>query len=161
MRKFDPDKIVATVELQQMVVDYCHELDVNGGINVTQYFTEDCLVDVGAIVYRGHAAMRQHYDDHREFVRKEYNNERVQGHGFTNLKIEFHGKDRATLTYLVVNFSAPGKAPIFNATTPTIITDCRFECRLEADGHWRIAEFYGAPIFVGNDPYLNKAVVGG
>jgi hypothetical protein len=160
MRKFDKDQALAAVELKQLLADYCHELDANKGRNLTQYFTEDCIVDVGVIKYQGHAEMRQHYIDHGEAVAKMKDASHTARHGFTNFKVTFENADRATVTYLVVNFSAEGKEPIMNGSTPSVITDCRFECRREADGQWKVFAFYGAPIFVGNDPYLTKAVVG-
>ena len=65
----------------------------------------------------------------------------------------------ATVEFIMQNFSAAGSPPLFGATTPTIVSDCRLLCRREDDGAWRIAEFTGAPIFVGDDPLQNKALV--
>jgi len=161
MRKFTLENAVAALELQQMVADWCHELDSNGGLDLTGFFTDDAVVAAGRISYTGRAAMQKFYEDRAERVRtQQKDGVRTARHGFTNLQISFDGDDRATLKFLIINFSQEGKPPVLDATTPTVASDCRFECQRDADGQWLITGFYGAPIFVGSDPFLNKIVVG-
>jgi hypothetical protein len=162
MRTFNLETAAAALDLEQMVADWCRDLDVNGGLNSTDFFTEDCIVEAGRISYKGHAAMQKFYQDRAERVRAEQKDGvRTARHVFTNLRFLFEGNDRVTLTFLIINFSGSGKAPLFDATVPSVVSDVRFECRRDAKGQWRIAEFHGAPIFVGNDPFLIKAVVTG
>jgi hypothetical protein len=156
MRKFTPETAVDAIELQQLVADWCHELDKNNCRNVMQYFTEDCFVDMGAVSYKGHAAMKKFYEDRNERVRTQQKDGiRTQRHGIALLRIVFEDKDRAVVTFLLINFSGEGPPPLMNATTPTIATDVHFECHQDADGLWRIGTFIGRPIFIGNDPFLN------
>jgi len=159
MRKFDQTAATDAFELNQMLVDFWHELDVHGGRKATQFFTEDCVVEIGAYAYTGHAAMKKQYDDHAEAVRAMAGG-REQRHTVSNFRVSFPEKDRATVSYIVVNFSAQGKAPVVNASTPTLVTDCRWECRRGTDGQWLVVQFSGTPIFLGNEPYLNTQVVG-
>ncbi|TAK99328.1 MAG: nuclear transport factor 2 family protein [Rhodospirillaceae bacterium] len=161
MRKFTPESAVDVIELQQLVADWCHELDTNGGLDVAKLFTEDCIVDFGRVSYTGRAATTKFYQDRAERVRTQQKDGiRTQRHGITNIRIVFEGKDRAHVTFLIINFSGEGGPPLMNATTPTIVTDTRFECRHDTDGVWRIKAFYGTPIFIGNDPFLNQGMVG-
>ena len=161
MRRFSNEMAIAAIELEQMVADYCHVLDCNEGENGTPFFTEDCVVEVGAISYRGHAAMKKFYSDVAEHARSgEKDGVWTSRHGFINFRVSFSAETRATVNFLFVNFSGFGKPPLLASTTPTIISDARFECRREADGQWRICEFYGTPIFVGDDPLVNKMVTG-
>jgi hypothetical protein len=161
VRKFNHETAIAAIELEQMVADYCHLLDCNDGVNGTVFFTEDCVVEAGAISYQGHAGMKKFYSDVAEQVRTgQQNGVWTSRHGFTNFRVSFPEKDRATVNFLFVHFSHSGKPPIPRSSTPTIISDARCECRREADGQWRIAEFYGGPVFVGDDAHMNKIVFG-
>jgi hypothetical protein len=159
-RTFNMDSFIAAVELKQMVTDYCAELDLNNGMNVTDFFTEDAVVKTGAIDYAGHAAMKKFYAERAEKIHALKDGTRTARHGYTNFKVTFPEKDLATVTFLVVYFSGEGKPPLLNATTPSIVADSKFECRRSADGQWRIFRFTGQPVFVGADPFVNKAVVG-
>lgn len=160
MRTFDRETAIAAIELEQMVADYCHLLDCNDGVNGTVFFTEDCVVEAGLISYRGHDEMKKFYSAVAERVRTQQDGVWTSRHGFTNFRVTFPGKDRATVHFLFVNFSGSGSAPLLNASKPSVVSDARLECLREADGQWRIFEFHGKPIFVGDDPHLNKIVVG-
>jgi hypothetical protein len=81
-------------------------------------------------------------------------------HGFANFRVSFSQPGRATVHFLFINFSGAGSPPIANGSTPTIVSDARFECCRSTDGQWRIQSFHGAPIFIGNDPLVNKMVTG-
>jgi hypothetical protein len=160
MPRFNADNVADALELQQLVADWCDELDTNHGSQVTQYFTEDCRVRAGSIQYDGHEGMKDFYRRTIEASKKAYaETGRESRHVFTNLRIRFDGPDKATLEFLNIMFSSPGRPPIFDATVPNIVTDVRFECRRDANKDWKVAEFYGNPIFVGNDPFLKKAML--
>jgi hypothetical protein len=160
MRKFDPETAISAIELHQLMAEFGHELDVNGGLNITQFYTEDCNYVVGGNSFRGHPAVAKFYADRGERVRtQQKDGARTQRHAITNLRISFEGKNQATVNYLMVNYSAAGNAPIMDFAGPSVVADCRMACRREVDGLWRIAEFTSAPVFVGNDPFLNAAVL--
>ena len=159
MRTFTPETAVDVIELQQLVVDWGHELD-QGCLNVTQYFTEDCFVDMGALSYTGHAAMKKFYDDRNARVlTQQKDGIRTQRHGIASLRILVDSKDRARATFLIINFSGGGKPPLLNGTTPSIVTDVLFEFRRDTGHPWRISSFIGKPQFLGNDPFLSGGVV--
>jgi hypothetical protein len=161
MRTFTSETALAAVELEQLVADWCRDLDANGGLGAFRFFTEDCVVDCGAIAYNGHAGMKKFYLDRAERVRTtEKDGARSARHSYASLRVMIAGVDRATVTFAIINFSGSGHAPLFNATTPAIVSDVRLECRRAKDGAWLIAGFYGWPIFVGADPFVNRMVVG-
>jgi SnoaL-like domain len=148
------------MELHQLIAEWGSELDINGGLTVDRLCTADCTYLVGGNPFRGAAAITKFYSDRAERVRtQQKDGVRTQRHTISNLRIAFKGKDHAEVNFIIVNYSAEGKAPVLNLVGPTIVADCRMECRREADGEWRIALFDSAPIFVGNDPFLNASVV--
>ena len=160
MRKFDTESAVSALELQQLVVDWCHDIDTNGGAGASAYFSEDCVGDSGVISFKGHAGLKKYYADRLAVIRATPEGIRTSRHGFSNLRISFENKDRATLNFLIFTFAANGPPPIADATVPVAVSDSRFECRREGDGHWRVFEFVGRPIFLGGDDFAKKALTG-
>jgi hypothetical protein len=160
MPRFGSETAATAMELQQLILDWGHDLDINGGLNVANLCTEDCNYLIGGNSHRGHAAVTKFYFDRAERIRtQQKDGVRTQRHTISNIRVAFQGKDQATVRFMVVNYSAEGKAPARNLVGPTIVADSRMECRREADGEWRIALFDSEPIFVGNDPFLNATVV--
>jgi hypothetical protein len=159
MRKFTMEQALDAIELEQMVVDYFQTLDLEGGGAGLHFFTEDVVVDIGAIKYTGHEGMKKFYAGVAERV-KATGEARTGRHGYTNFKVVFPEKNRATVTVLNVTWSGAGTPPLMNASVPSIVTEVRWEARKEADGQWKWFGYYGKPLFVGNDPFLQKSVVG-
>jgi hypothetical protein len=157
MRKFDQETAIAAVELQQMVTDYLAILDGPGGGAGLDFFTEDVEVKLGTTIsYTGRTEMKKFFEGVAERLRAEKDG-RTSRHGYVNFKVTFPEKNRATVTVISVSFAGSGKPPLLNATTPSAVTDVRWECRREADGQWRIFGYYSQPIFVGNNPPLLSA----
>lgn len=113
MRKFNVETTIAAFELEQLVGDWCRELDTNSGLNAAEFFTENCVVNTSRVSYEGCAAMKQFYQGRLDPVRAEQKHGmRTARHMFTNLRIAIEQKDRATVSFLITNFSGPGKAPL-------------------------------------------------
>lgn len=145
--------------LQQLISEYCYELDLTGGINAFRFFTTDGRLEVGTMAFTGHGEMKGFYRGFLEQVREsEPMGKRTTRHVFTNLRIDYVDADVAVVDFIVMNFSSGGVPPILGATSPTVISDARCKCRRSADGSWLIAEFTGAPIFLGDDPLQQKAL---
>jgi hypothetical protein len=159
MRKFTQDEAIAAVELQQMVTDYFQILDSQGGGASLDFFTPDVDVNIGVIKYSGHDGMAKFYQAGADRL-KASGMTRTGRHGYTNFRVTFPEKNRATVTVMNVTWAGPGKPPLVDATLPSIVTDVRMECRREADGQWKVFGYYGTPIFVGNDPVIKKNVAG-
>lgn len=150
----DGNRVVHILALQQLVADYFAELDTTFGVNSAQFYTEDGIVAIGNMSFRGHEAMRAFYTDLAE-----QNGLRTTRHCFTNLRIAFESDTQATVAVLVIEFSGPGAPPLLDAANPTIVSDARLRCRLEGDGQWRISELTGQALFAGNDPVLRKLLL--
>lgn len=160
MPRFEQDRVADVIELQQLILHWGHDLDASGGTNVASLCTEDCEYNVGGVTHTGHSAITAFYAARNERVRtQQKDGVRTQRHTITNLRVSFQSEDRAQVEFLIVNYSAEGKAPALNLIGPTIIADSRMECRRGSDREWRISLFDSAPIFVGNDPFLNASVI--
>jgi len=160
MTRLNNETVLDTIELQHLILDWGHELDINGGINVASLCTDDCNYLLGGISHRGRDAITKFYAGRAERIRlQQKDGVRTQRHTLSNIRAIIQDKDHATVRFMVVNYSAEGKAPARDLVGPTIVADARMECRRDSDLIWRIALFDSQPIFVGNDPFLNASVV--
>lgn len=161
MPKLTSERAVSMLELQQLVADYFWDLDEHGGVNCARFFTEDCTVGIGAMVFNGSAALTDFYEGLIRHVREsDPMGQRTTRHAFTNFRCAFDSDDRATVDILAMNYSASGAPPLADATTPTVVSDARFVCTRDGEGGWRIADFTGGVVFLGNDPVQNKVLMG-
>jgi len=161
MRNFDSQKAITAIELEQMVVDYWREVDANGGANATRFFSEEIVADFGIIKFSGHEGVQKYYADRLEQIRKtQKEGIRTTRHVFHNLQVEIETEDRATLRFLVATYGGEGHHPIFAGTKPVSISDTRFECRRQSDGQWKIFEFFGEPIFIGEEEFARNSLAG-
>lgn len=148
------------VTLQQQVAEFFDEIDVGLGRKAASYYQGDGVFLVAGNEIKGHEAITAFYAARETRILAEQKDGlRTSRHGFTNCRLRLDGEDRAHFTFLLINFSGEGGAPLFGMTTPTIVSDCMIDFVREDDGVWRIQRFGNAPIFVGNDPFLNRAVV--
>ena len=155
----DLESVSATLELQQLISDYWHELDSNGARNVTDDYTEDCEDVAGASFnLKGRAGVRQFYDERAKHVATEKDGIRNTRHLAANVRIALKGKDRASVEFVMVNYSGAGKPPVTDFTGPSMVADVFWECVREADGKWRLASFRGAPLFIGNEGFIGKVL---
>ncbi|MYM61927.1 nuclear transport factor 2 family protein [Pseudomaricurvus sp. HS19] len=148
-----------SLKLQQLIHDYCFELDLTGGLDAHRFFTEDGRLEVGKMSIDGHEQMKTFYKNFVDQVKEtEPSGQRTTRHVVANLRISFQGADAAQLDFIAMNYSSGGSAPIFGTIAPTIISDACCKCRRGADGQWLIHEFTGAPIFMGDDPLQQKTL---
>ncbi len=160
MPRFTAETAIAALEIEQLVIDWGYDLDLNGGMNVAPLCTDDCHYLVGGTLHQGHGPITAFYTDRNERVAtQQKDGVRTQRHTITNMRIQFPAADHGSAQFMLVNYSGEGKAPILNLVGPTIVADCRMEFRRDADGEWRISLFDSTPMFIGNDPFLNAAVV--
>ena len=155
----DLERIAATLELQQFVADYWHELDANCAQRITEFYVDDCTFVAGAnYSYSGHAGVRKFYDDRAELVRDEIDGVRTTRHTAVNLRIAFRSPGTARLEFVLVNYSGAGCTPVQGFEGPTMVCDVILDCRRDNDGGWRIVNFRGIPLFVGSEPFSRKVL---
>ena len=159
MRKFNAQTAIATIELEQLVTDYFWDVDMTGGRDAPLYYTEDCIAEVGKLNFKGHDGVKKFYQDRLDSIHKtQKDGVRTSRHVVTGIQVIFENEKRATVNFLVSTFAASGKPPLPDSTLVVAVSDSRFECRLDDDGHWRIMGFYGGPIFVGQEEFARKAL---
>lgn len=152
--------VLKGTHIQQLILDWAHDLDINGGFRVADLCTADCSYSVGGKYQSGRDAVLEFYTNRAERIRtQQRDGVRTQRHSVTNIRVALKDEQNATVRFLVVNYSAEGKAPAMDLKGPTIVADSRMECRRDDDGEWRIALFDSEPVFIGNDPFLNASVV--
>lgn len=160
MPRFDPQTAVSTLKIQQLIAEWCHELDIHGGADIARLCTDDCTYMLAGKPHRGHDAVRDFYAARNERVRtQQRDGVRTQRHTISNFRTSFDGADAASVAFTLVNYSKEGKAPALDLVGPTIVADCRMEFARGGDAEWRISLFDSAPVFIGNDPFLNASVV--
>jgi hypothetical protein len=160
MPRIDLETAIATIEVQQLIVDWGYDLDAHGGLGVPALCTEDCEYYVGGMLHQGREAVRRMYEARNERVRtQQKDGVRTQRHTIGNFRIRLVDADSATAEFGLVNYSGEGRAPVLDLQGPTIVADCRMNFRRGPDGGWLIALFDSTPVFIGNDPFLNASVV--
>ena len=160
MPGFDQARAGDVLEIQQLIIEWGYDLDMTGGSAVAKLVTDDCDYKVGGVQHLGPDAVTKFYAARNERVRtQQKDGVRTQRHTITNPRVSFQGAQDATIEFLIVNYSAEGKAPALNLVGPTIIADCQMKCRRDGARGWLIASFDSQPVFIGNDPFLNASVV--
>jgi hypothetical protein len=159
MRNFDAEAAVTVTELQQLVVDFGRDVDFNDARNMADFYAEDGLLVAGNASCRGRSAIGKFYADRNERVRSEQKDGvRTVRHAYTNVQIVIEGPQRAIVNFGSINYSGPGTPPLTGHVGPTLFSDCQMTLRREANGQWLITDFRASPVFVGNDPFLNRTM---
>lgn len=147
--------------LNNLIAKYLRELDLNGGINSFQFFFEDGSLNVGEMSLHGHDEMKMFYKRLAEQSREQTQaGGRTTRHIYTNLIIDFHSQDAASLSFISMNFSADKAAPVSGDILPTIISDIQCECRWYGEKEWRIFSLSGTPVFIGGDSFQESILMG-
>ena len=160
MPRFTQETATAALEVQQLILEWGHELDMNAARDITALCTQDCTYYLAGKPHTGHDAIKAFYAARNDRVSKlQKDGIRTQRHAISNLLVEFPEPSKAAVRFTIINYSKEGKPPALDLVGPTIVADCKMEAKLEADGEWRISMFDSTPIFIGNDPFLNASVV--
>jgi hypothetical protein len=158
MRRFTPEQMLTAFHLEQLLYDFIAEMDERDYAAIGDFYTEDGEFQAGPNLIKGRAAIVGFYAVRNENVRKyQKDGARTGRHTFVNVRCVF-GDDpaRATLHFTNVNYAGEGKAPVPGLQGPSMIADCRMECRLDSDGEWRFSGFYPSSALVGEDDFMKK-----
>lgn len=93
------------MELESLVIDYWHEVDVNGGRAAPGYYTDDALFETSVRQYRGMAEIQAFYQ------RRQSRGPRVSIHVVNNFRVRPQGDSRVQCSYVLSLFAADG-APV-------------------------------------------------
>ena len=136
------DRSLQTQILHMNMVDYWYEVDLRGGLGVSERYVEDGIFEGGNEPLVGRAAIEAFYSW------RIGRGQRTSRHVITNFRAEFHD-ERNAVTHCVMMLYAADGAPILPSTPPIIITDLIDECVKCDDGEWRYKRRTFVPLFQG------------
>jgi ketosteroid isomerase-like protein len=139
--KFNMEQTLAVAEVQQLINDWAHELDVHNGLHVSALVTEDCTYVLGGTPRHGRAAVERFYQERLERLSARPEGVPTQRHTLSNLRVSFRSASEASITFSLVYFTTAGMASGLNHADPAAVADVRMDCRRDDDGEWRIAMF--------------------
>ena len=149
MTNLIPETALIVMQLQQLLMEFAHELDFNSGLNMGEFYTEDGTFILRDCVYRGRGAIIKFYKDNAaRVIAEEKDGVRTERHSFVNIRASVEDSNHATLHFISLNYSAGGRPPVPSLTGPRSVIDCQMKCRRGTDGRWCIAEFSNKRIFV-------------
>lgn len=139
--KFNMEQALTVAEVQQLINDWAHELDVHNGLHISGLVTEDCIYIVGGAPRQGRAGVEKFYQERLERLSARPEGVPTQRHTLSNLRTSFRSTDEVSITFTLIYFTTAGMASGLNHADPAAVADVRMDCRRDDDGHWRIAKF--------------------
>jgi ketosteroid isomerase-like protein len=139
--KLNMEQAITVSEVQQLINDWAHELDVHNGLRISNLITEDCIYSVRGTSLQGRAAVEKFYEGRLQSLSEQATGVPTQRHALSNLRVEFQGKNEVSITFTLVFFTTAGMAAGANPAEPAAVADVRMECRRGGDEEWRIAKF--------------------
>jgi hypothetical protein len=139
--KLSMEQALVVVAVQQLINDWGYELDVNNGLQISGLVTADCSYLVGGATRQGRAAVEKFYQERLVRLSAQPGGVPTQRHTLSNLRVSFRSAGEVSITFSLVYFTTAGMASGLNHADPAAVADVRMDCRLEDDGHWRIAKF--------------------
>jgi hypothetical protein len=116
-------------EIEELMVDYWHDVDHNWGKNAHTYYTEDGSYTTSIKTRTGRQAIKDFYDV------RENRGERVARHVINNLKITIHDRNRVSAVSILSLFAADG-SPVLPSKPAIMIADLLDEIMRGPDGRW-------------------------
>jgi len=154
MRVYDEETRFLYVDLHQLIADYWNDVDTNHGNNAPDFYTEDCILEVGSErIFTGKAGIREFYQYRKD------RGPRTTCHNFSNLRVLPEGEGGAYAEFIVVNYAADGSAPITDLVGPSLVSTVSVICKRQLDRSWCFAKLAAVPQFVGSEPYTKSVLV--
>lgn len=144
MRKFDQESVEIAIELQQLLADFARDLDANSCLGIADFDSEDGHGAIGDFVHESCPPTRMD-SQAKESVR-------ARGHNFVNVRIHVEDANNAVAYFTNVSYANGAQSSRRGAISASAITSCEMTLQRDLRGHWRIQEFAGTPISVGDDP---------
>ncbi len=148
MARFNADEAAAVLAIQQVINEWGDELDQHDGLKMlaADVLTPDCRYFVGGEWREGRDAAAQFYGERKARL-VAAGGAPVMRHIMSNYRVSFLATGHAKVGFLLLFFAKVGEPPFVGYCDPLAVADVRMECRLEADGHWRISSFDSGQIF--------------
>lgn len=141
------ERLLATQELQALLMEYWHDVDTNWGRTAGDYYTDDAVFEGPEASYIGKAKIRQFY------AWREQRGKRTAVHAASNYRANFHDDDNATCTWYLILYAADG-VPILPTHPPITISLVTDRMR-RVDGRWLCTHRKFVTWFQGGTPPTN------
>lgn len=156
MRRFSAEQALAMIELEQVLIDYWHEIDTNAGRNAADFYTPDCTARIGPMEIEGSDGVARYYTDRAARAIDASGAVRLGRHCFANLRIAFAGEE-AELRFTLVSYAGFGAPPILDGTMPVSVSCGTIACRRDEAGDWRFARYAVTPLMVSAETFAKRA----
>jgi hypothetical protein len=148
MAKFDMEQAAAVAALKQLVSEWAYEVDMNAGLSIEEadVLTKDCRCNLLDQWIEGRDAVAKFYKDVHAKAQAGDGSPVIR-QLVTNFRVYFDSATEAKVEFNLLLFMKIGTVPFSDYCEPIEVADVHMECRLEADGHWRISKSIGDRIF--------------
>jgi ketosteroid isomerase-like protein len=140
------EKQLIASEVKTFNAEYWYEVDRNKGQRAHEYFTDDGVYTTTIKSRKGHAAIREFYDDRQ--VREA---SRTSRHIISNERVTVINANNATCDWILQLHAANG-APVLPSEVAILIGDVHDVLTRHADGEWRYVSRTITPIFKSSTP---------
>lgn len=148
MAKIDPARVADWLSVQTLIHDWATELDIENGLSITDLLCDDVTYTVRGGARTSAASVLGFYQTRFAELGATEAGVPIHRHVVYNLRVDFESADLAKARFGMVYFSTAGQASGTKHADPALVADVEIDARLCADGHWRIARFDSAPVFM-------------
>ena len=132
-------------ELEMLLADYWHDVDVNFGRNAADFYEEDAVFHSQYVRHEGREQIRKFYQFRRD------RGARTAVHVATNFRVESFTETEAVTTWYMQLFAHDG-TPVHPTAPPIQIAFMTDVCRRQPDGRWLYKERKFDILFEGGVP---------
>jgi hypothetical protein len=148
MAKFEASQVADLLAINQLINEWATELDINNGVSMANLLTEDCTYTVRSAPRHGRDEVVTFYEHRKSELSATEAGVPIHRHALSNLRVSFSDVDSARLDFGLIYFSEVVRGMGADVADPFSFADVNMDARRCADGHWRIARFDSAPVFV-------------
>ena len=148
MAKFEVSQVADVLAINQLINEWATELDINNGLEMANLLTDDCAYTVRGAPRSGPAEVVAFYTGRKAELAATEAGVPIHRHALSNLRVSFSGADSAKMEFGLIYFTEVVKGLGADVADPFSFADVSMDARRCADGHWRIARFDSAPVFI-------------
>ena len=123
MAKFSMDQARAVVEVEQLINDWAHELDIHNGLHMPSLVTEDCTYTVGGMPRHGRAGVEKFYQERLARLSAQPAGVPTHRHALSNLRVSFRSASEVSITFTLIYFTTAGMASGTNHADPAAVAE--------------------------------------
>jgi len=140
------DQLRVRLEIEQLLVEYWHDVDHHWGRNAHEYFLEDGIfMNSAARGRQGREAIKDFYSGRQD------RGPRIARHVFSNLRVIMNDATHVTSEWILQIFAADGE-PMLPSEPAILVADVTDLVELCPDGRWRYRSRTIKGLFKGSTP---------